>query len=89
VNRYLDALEPALAERGFTSLRSADPALRSCTLSMAPPRGTSAPALREALARAGVTIAIPDGLVRFAPHWPNDPARELPRVIAALDQGMR
>jgi selenocysteine lyase/cysteine desulfurase len=89
VNGYLDRLEPPLRERGFTSLRHTDPALRSCTLSMAPPRAVAAPALRDALAARGVAVAIPDGLVRFAPHWPNDPEREVPRVLAAIDEAMR
>jgi selenocysteine lyase/cysteine desulfurase len=89
VNAYLDRLEPALRDRGFRSLRHVDPALRSCTLSVAPPRPGAAPALRDALAARGVTVAIPDGLVRFAPHWPNDAGREVPCVLAALDEALR
>jgi cysteine desulfurase / selenocysteine lyase len=89
VNGYLDRLEPHLVERGFTSLRAADAARRSCILSAAPPPGRSAPAIREALAREGVVVAIPDGVVRFAPQWPNEADRELPAVIAALDLALR
>jgi selenocysteine lyase/cysteine desulfurase len=88
-NRYLDRLEPLLIDRGFESLRAGDPERRSCTLSVVPPRSVPAPALREALARRGVIVAIPDGLVRWAPHWPNDPDRELGPVTAALDAALR
>ena len=88
-NRYLDRLEPLLIDRGFRSLRARDPERRSCILAAAPPPGVAAPALREALARSGVVVAIPDGLVRWAPHWPNDPDRELAAVTAALDAALR
>lgn len=87
-NRYLDRLEPLLAERGFTSRRAREPGRRSCILSAAPPPGCSLRALREALARRGVVAATPDGLLRFAPHWPNDPERELPEVTGALDAAL-
>jgi selenocysteine lyase/cysteine desulfurase len=88
-NRYLDRLEPILVARGFASLRARDPARRSCILSAAPPPGRDPRVIRERLARAGVTVAIPDGLVRFAPHWPNDAERELEGVAAALDDALR
>ncbi len=55
VSHILDALEPGLRERGFRSLRSADPRARSCTLSLAPPAGVdivrSAPPPRRARRR--------------------------------------
>jgi cysteine desulfurase / selenocysteine lyase len=88
-NRYLDRLEPALAGRGFASSRSSEPSRRSCILSLAPPAGRDPRQLREALLREGVAVAIPDGLVRFAPHWPNDADREVERVVAAVDAVLR
>jgi selenocysteine lyase/cysteine desulfurase len=88
-NRYLDRLEPVLLARGFSSHRASDPARRSCILSATPPPGRDPRHLREALARAGVAVAIPDGLIRFAPHWPNDADRELEGVTAALDSALR
>ena len=88
-NRYLDRLEPALQERGFSSRRARDAARRSCILAVAPPPGRDPRQLRDALAREGVAVAIPDGLLRFAPHWPNDADRELDRVVAALDAALR
>ena len=89
VNGYLDRLEPVLLAHGFSSLRSSDPARRSAILSAVPPPGRGARQLREALAREGVAVAIPDGLVRFAPHWPNDAGRELDHVAEALRQALR
>jgi cysteine desulfurase / selenocysteine lyase len=89
VNRYLDELEPALEERGFTSHRASEPARRSGILSLDTPAGTSPPRLRTLLAAEGVAVAIPDGLVRFAPHWPNDAGREVAKVLAAVDRALR
>jgi selenocysteine lyase/cysteine desulfurase len=87
VNRILDALEPALVERGFASLRSADPRQRSCTLSLAPPAGVSVVDLQRALGERGVACSIPDGLLRLTPHWPNDVA-QVAEVLAAVDAAL-
>jgi len=89
VNRYLDRLEPGLKARGFASRRSREPSRRSGILSLEAPPGSDAKALRAALKEAGVAVAIPDGLVRFAPHWPNDPEREVDGVLAAVDRALR
>ncbi|MBX3268762.1 MAG: aminotransferase class V-fold PLP-dependent enzyme [Sandaracinaceae bacterium] len=82
VQRYHDALEPALIERGFASERH--PTLRSGILSLRPPAGTDAAAIARALRERGVACSSPDGRLRFAPHWPNA-LDEVPRVIDALD----
>jgi len=88
VNALLDALEAPLVARGFESLRSADPAERSCILAVRPPPGAPDVAvLARALSARGVTVSTPDGLLRFSPHWPNA-AREIPLVLAALDDAM-
>ena len=89
VNRYLDRLEPLLAARGFTTRRPRDRARRAAFLSAAPPPERTARQIREALQCAGVAVSTPDGLVRFAPHWPNDADRELPGVEAALEAACR
>ena len=83
-----DALEPALIERGFTSLRAPDAARRSGILSAEPPEGLSAVQVVGALGTRGVACTTPEGLVRFAPHWPNA-LDEVPRVIAALDKSLK
>lgn len=84
-NRYIDALEEGLKERGFTSLRSADPARRSCILGVRPPASESVIALHGALMARGVACSTPDGVLRFAPHWPNN-QDEIPAVFSALDE---
>jgi len=88
VNRYLDLLEPALEARGFRSQRPKAAARRSCILSLTPPPGQASPRLRAALLADGVAVAIPDGLLRFAPHWPNDAERELGHVLWAVDRAL-
>lgn len=87
VNRYLDALEPALTTRGFASVRAAAQADRSCILSARPPWGAVS-AWAKSLAAQGVVASTPDGYLRFAPHWPNAP-REVAWVADALDAAMR
>ena len=57
-------------------------------LSVRPPAGLAAREVRDHLLRAGVAVAIPDGAIRFAPHWPNDPDRELDGVASALDAAL-
>ena len=87
VQRYHEALEPALVERGFQSERSPDPARRSGSLCVRPPAGVELSRLMAALGERGVACTTPDGRVRFSPHWPNDLA-EVPRVIEALDAAL-
>lgn len=84
VNAILDAIEPALVERGFSSLRSQDPRQRSCTLSLRPPAGVGVVELGRELHARGVACSTPDGLLRFSPHWPND-VGQVPEVLAAVD----
>jgi len=87
VGEYLDRLEPALVARGFVSLRAADPASRSGILSAVPPAGVELARLQRELDARGVVVSTPDGLLRFAPHWPSSLA-ELPEVVAALDAAL-
>ena len=71
VQVYNDALERALLDRGFTSLRSPEPARRSGTLGVKPPPGYSVLELHHDLNERGIACAVPDGVLRFSPHWPN------------------
>ena len=87
VQAWHEALEPVLLERGFHSMRASDPARRSGILSVRPPEGLSAMQLMQALDARGVSVATPDGLLRFAPHWPNHLA-EVSRVSRALDESL-
>lgn len=87
VQRYHDALEPALVERGFESERSGDVTRRSGILSLRPPTGVDLPTLWQRMNERGVACTMPDGRLRFAPHWPNA-LDEVPRVLAALDDAL-
>lgn len=88
VQIYLDQLEAGLLERGFTSLRHAKTAARSGILGVIPPADVTTNAVSEALNARGVCVTTPDGVLRFAPHWPNA-LREVPRVLDTLDEAMR
>lgn len=82
---YLDALERGLVERGFTSLRADAPALRSTLLSVSVPADVRLSKLAAGLRDKGVICNTPDGLMRFAPHWPNS-HDEVPTVLGAVDR---
>jgi selenocysteine lyase/cysteine desulfurase len=84
VNAYLDPLEAGLVERGFESLRSKYPERRSCILGVHPPPGVPLVALHQALVAHGVACSIPDGVLRFAPHWPNA-LTEVDTVLLMVD----
>jgi selenocysteine lyase/cysteine desulfurase len=84
---YLDRLEAGLAERGFRSHRARAPALRSTLLSVTVPDDVRLSKLASALRHRGVACNTPDGLMRFAPHWPNG-LGEVPRVLDAVDQAL-
>ncbi|AKT36767.1 aminotransferase class V-fold PLP-dependent enzyme [Chondromyces crocatus] len=86
-NAFNDVLEPALVERGFKSLRAADPSRRSATLSALPPPDVAIPLLRAELDALGITCATPDGALRFSPHWPNA-LDEAEQVVYSLDEAL-
>lgn len=88
VQSYHDAIELLLVERGFESLRAADPGLRSTILSFRPPDGTDVPALAAALRARGIVPSTPDGLVRLAPHFANR-KDEVALVLEALDEALQ
>ena len=84
VQRYHDALEPGLLERGFRSHRSSIPEQRSGILSVDPPEGVDVIALNAGLGERGISCTTPDGRLRFAPHWPNA-LDEVEPVLEAID----
>jgi cysteine desulfurase / selenocysteine lyase len=88
VTRYLDALEQGLVERGLATLRSPHPARRSGILSVVPPAGASATELAATLKQRRIQVSTPDGLLRFAPHFPNA-LSEIPLVLDAIDEALR
>jgi cysteine desulfurase / selenocysteine lyase len=87
VNRYLDLLEPGVAARGFRSRRAQEAERRSCILSFEPPEGVSASDIVLQLRTHGVYASMPDGLLRFAPHFPNA-LSEIETVFMALDEAL-
>jgi cysteine desulfurase / selenocysteine lyase len=87
VNRILDALEGPLVDRGFRSVRAKDPRQRSCVLSLEPPPGVSVVDLQRLLGQRGVSVSIPDGLLRITPHWPNSVDQAGP-LLAAVDAAL-
>lgn len=83
VQAWHDALEPGLVERGYTSLRAA-PARRSGILSFLPPPDVRVQDLWRGLGERGIAASIPDGVLRFGPHWPNA-LDEPSQILDALD----
>jgi selenocysteine lyase/cysteine desulfurase len=87
VRGYLDALESGLVELGFQSHRAAAPELRSTLLSVTVPEDLRLSKLAAALRHEGVVCNTPDGLMRFAPHWPNG-HDEVPTVLGAVERAL-
>ena len=87
VGHYLDRLEVGLVERGFDSKRAEAPALRSTLLGVAVPKDVRLSKLQGALGLRGVVCNTPDGLLRFAPHWPNS-IDEVPLVLDKIDDSL-
>jgi selenocysteine lyase/cysteine desulfurase len=83
-NAYNDALEEGLVARGFQSLRSKDARRRSGTLGVKAPPGVSVVDVHHDLNERGIACAVPDGVLRFSPHWPNAMS-EVPVVLAEID----
>lgn len=87
VDVYLQQLGAGLEERGFRSHRATAPELRSTLLSVSVPDGVRLSKLAAALRDRGVVCNTPDGLMRFAPHWPNAHA-EVPAILDAVDDAL-
>lgn len=87
VSAYNDLLEGGLEDRGFRSLRSPDHAARSGSLSVLPPEDVDVVALHRALVTRGVSCSIPDGRLRFSPHFPNH-VDEVDVVLGAIEESL-
>jgi cysteine desulfurase / selenocysteine lyase len=83
VGAWLDALQDGLQGTKYRSVRPAFVPARSGILSIVPPGGQTAMSLSERLAAHGVSCSTPDGLLRIAPHWPNN-QDEVSLVLKAL-----
>lgn len=84
VNEYLNVLETGLLERGFKSLRAIDPRARSCILGVVPP-GADSVSVHQGLVARSIACSVPDGILRFAPHWPNS-VDEVGDVLGAIEE---
>lgn len=87
VNGYIDELEAGLLQRGFRSLRSAQPEHRSTLFCVQPPSSVELRDLARALTSRGIVVGTPDGNLRFAPHFANS-LSEVPQVLSAVDQAL-
>lgn len=87
VVRWADGVEAGLVERGFSSKRAPEAHRRSGILSVSPPSDVSVVALQRALLARGISCAIPDGLLRFSPHWPNN-VDESEQVLVSMDDAL-
>lgn len=87
LQRWHDLLEPTLLELGFASQRHPDARHRSGILAVLPPADVSVVALHQALAQRGVLSSIPDGYLRFSPHWPS-PLAETGALAMALREAV-
>jgi selenocysteine lyase/cysteine desulfurase len=85
LSEYLDRLETILLGRGFRSLRAKDTTARSTILSVLPPQPLRVLDVHRGLAQRGIICGVPDGILRFSPHWPNA-FSEVDVVAAALDE---
>jgi selenocysteine lyase/cysteine desulfurase len=83
-----DAWEPLFAAEGFVSHRAPDPAARSGSLCFRVPPHLHGPALPAAFAQRGLSLALPDGQLRLAPHWPNG-LHETADIAAILAEVVR
>lgn len=85
--RVADALDQGLRARGFRSARAQDPAARSAIVSVRPPDGVDIVQLQRQLGQRGISCALPDGWLRFSPHWCND-LGQVPVVLDAVDAAL-
>jgi selenocysteine lyase/cysteine desulfurase len=87
VQRWHDAVEPGAKELGFESVRAPAPEGRSGTLSLLAPPGVRVTDVHRELEALGVACAVPDGHLRFSPHWPNA-LDEAEQVLLSLQEAL-
>lgn len=79
-----DAIEPRAIELGYRSLRAKHAAGRSGSLCLAAPPGRDVLELYRGIVAQGIACAVPDGVLRFSPHWPNA-VDEADQVVLTLE----
>ena len=83
VTSYLNELEDGLLNLGFQSLRCSHG--YSGILSVIPPKKLPPSEVTAFFAAAGIACSMPDGKLRFSPHWPNS-SPEIPLIIDACQR---
>jgi len=84
VRGYLSELALGLEARGLRHVRARYASGHSGILSLALPSGFDLAAVALGLRDRGIACGTPNGLLRFAPHFPNS-LLEIPEVLAAFD----
>ncbi len=87
IQRFNDAVEGGARSLGYSSLRAEDPQARSGALCIVPPTGFEAPQVHDTLQRLGIACAVPNGHIRFSPHWPNA-IDESEQVLLSLEEAL-
>jgi selenocysteine lyase/cysteine desulfurase len=87
VQKIHDAIEGRALELGFESLRSSRAAGRSGSLCLRPPRGVDVLSVYRHVVTQGVACAVPDGVLRLSPHWPNA-IDEADQVVLTLEHAL-
>ncbi len=87
IQAFHDRLEPELLRLGFTSARTEDLARRSGSLCVVPPADVALPELHRQMGRFGVACSMPDGYLRFSPHWPNQ-LDEADQVVVSAEAAL-
>lgn len=84
VQKIHDAIEPRAVELGYVSYRAVEVGGRSGSLCLGPPAGHDVIALYRGLVAQGIACAMPDGILRFSPQWPNA-VDEADQVVLTLE----
>ena len=79
INSYIDVLEEKLIELGYVSLRSQQGS--SGILSVGLSTEKTPDEIIKKLGESGISCSMPDGKLRFSPHWANS-LDEIPAIIS-------
>jgi selenocysteine lyase/cysteine desulfurase len=88
VQKIHDAIEARALELGFESLRASQVAGRSGSLCLRAPSGVDVLSVYRHLVAQGVACAVPDGVLRLSPHWPNA-VDEADQVVLTLEHALK
>ena len=86
IQAFHDIIEPVFDGSEWTKLRYHSVEGRSGSLCVSPPSTERLHQVKGELDALGVHCTTPDGMLRFAPHWPNplDEARQLRSILEPI-----